>query len=112
MQDTLFDLNSANSSKLYIFKNYTDLGAIYQTINWASLVELLPEKKTMVGAPSWLPKQGYFGLMFLKHYLKLSDEKLLERFNTDWAIQLFCGTLLSDNEMIRDNFLYQKPVLT
>ena len=52
MQDTLFDLNSANSSKLYIFKNYTDLGAIYQTINWASLFELLPEKKTIVGAPS------------------------------------------------------------
>ena len=80
---TLFDVNSANSSKLYIFKNYTDLGAIYQTIDWASLVELLPEKRTMVGAPSWLPKQGYFGLMFLKHYLKLSDEKLLERFNTE-----------------------------
>ena len=83
MQDTLFDLNSANSYKLYIFKNYTNLGAIYQAINWTSLVELLLEKKTMVGAPSWLPKQGYFGLMFLKHYLKLSDEKLLERFNTE-----------------------------
>jgi transposase, IS5 family len=41
--------------------------------------------------------------MFLKHYTKLSDEKLLERFNTDWAIQMFCGALLSDNEMIRDN---------
>ena len=42
-------------------------------------------------------------LMFLKHYTKLSDEKSLERFNTDWVMQLFCGTLLSDNEMIRDN---------
>jgi hypothetical protein len=93
---------------LYIFKNCTDLGAIYQTIDWASLVELLPEKKTMVGAPSWLPKQGYFGLMFLKHYLKLSDEKLLERFNTDWAMQLFCGTLLADNERIRDNSFVSK----
>jgi transposase, IS5 family len=41
----------------------------------------------MSGAPSWLPAQGYFGLMFLKHYTKLSDEKLLERFNTDWAMQ-------------------------
>ena len=108
MQDTLFDVNSANSSKWYIFKNCTDLGAIYQTIDWKSLVELLPEKKTMVGAPSWLPKQGYFGLMFLKHYLKLSDEKLLERFNTDWAMQLFCGTLLADNEMIRDNSFVSK----
>jgi len=54
----------------------------------------------MSGTPSWLPPQGYFGLMFLKHYTKLSDEKLLERFNTDWAIQMFCGALLSDNEMI------------
>jgi hypothetical protein len=59
------------------------LGSIYQTINWSSLIELLPKKKTMAGAPSWLPPQGYFGLMFLKHYTKLSDEKLLERFNTE-----------------------------
>jgi hypothetical protein len=103
MQYTLFDLNSPIFAKLYLFKNTTKLGSIYQTINWASLVELLPEKKTMAGAPSWLPPQGYFGLMFLKHYTKLSDEKLLERFNTDWAMQLFCGTLLSDNESIKDN---------
>ncbi len=82
MQYTLFDLNSPNFTKLYLFRNKTDLGSIYQTIDWASLIKLLPEKKTMVGSPSWLPSQGYFGLMFLKHYLKLSDEKLLERFNT------------------------------
>jgi transposase, IS5 family len=103
MQYTLFDLDSPNFTKLYLFKNKTDLGSIYQTIDWSSLIQLLPEKKTMSGAPSWLPPQGYFGLMFLKHYTKLSDEKLLERFNTDWAIQMFCGALLSDNEMIRDN---------
>jgi IS5 family transposase len=46
--------------------------------------------------------------MFLKHYLKLSDEKLLERLNTDWAIQMFCGVLFGDNQryaarIIRDN---------
>lgn len=103
MQYTLFELNSPIFTKLYLFKNTTKLGSIYQTINWASLVELLPEKKTMAGAPSWLPPQGYFGLMFLKHYTKLSDEKLLECFNTDWAMQLFCGVLLPDNEMIKDN---------
>ena len=103
MQYTIFDLDSPNFTKLYLFKNKTKLGAIYQTIDWSSLIQLLPEKKTMSGAPSWLPPQGYFGLMFLKHYLKLSDEKLLERFNTDWAIQMFCGVLLPDNKMIRDN---------
>ena len=62
----------------------------------------------MSGAPSWLPAQGYFGVMFLKHYTKLSDEKLLERFNTDWAMQMFCGVQLADNEIIRDNSFVSK----
>jgi hypothetical protein len=103
MQFTLFDLDSANFSKWYIFKNRTELGKIHQTIDWLALVKLLPKKRTVLGSPSILPPQGYFGLMFLKHYLKLSDEKLLERLNTDWAIQMFCGIQLSDNKMIRDN---------
>lgn len=83
MQYTLFALDSPIFTKLYLFKNSTKLGSIYQTINWSSLIELLPERKTMAGAPCWLPPQGYFGLMFLKDYTKLSDEKLLERFNTE-----------------------------
>jgi IS5 family transposase len=87
MQYTLFDLNSPNFTKLCLFKNKTQLGAIYQTIDWEGLTKLLPNKKTMKGSPAWLPIQGYFGLMFLKHYTKLSDEKLLERFNTDWGMQ-------------------------
>jgi hypothetical protein len=36
-------------------------------------------------------------------FLKLSDKELLERFKTDWAIQIFWGVLLSDNEKIKDN---------
>lgn len=108
MQYTIFDLNSPIFSKLYYFKNCTDIGQIYQTIDWQGLVSLLPKKKNPVGAPSWLPKQGYFGLMFLKHYTCLSDEKLLERFNTDWAMQMFCGVLFSDNEAIRDNSFISK----
>ena len=73
-------------SRILPHRRSDKLGSIYQTINWSSLIELLPKKKTMAGAPSWLPPQGYFGLMFLKHYTKLSDEKLLERFNTDWFL--------------------------
>ena len=42
------------------------------------------------------------GLMFLKHYLNLSDKQLITRFNTDWSLQLFCGKLLKQNELIRD----------
>ena len=44
-----------------------------------------------------------FGVMFLKNYTSLSDEKLIERINTDWAMQLFCGTLLSDHEQIKED---------
>ena len=46
MQYPIFDLNSPNFTKLYLFKNKTKLGDIYQTIDWSSLIQLLPEKKT------------------------------------------------------------------
>lgn len=107
MQITLFSSDSYISPKLYIFKS-TDLGRIHDCINWDNLVELLPKKKTLRGAPSWLPRKGFFGMMFLKHYTGLSDQKLLDRFNTDWALQLFCGTLLADNESIKDNSFVSK----
>ncbi len=103
MQYTLFDFDSPNFSKWYLFKNTTVLGKIHQTIDWDSLEKLLPHKTTLCGAPSWLPTKGFFGLMFLKHYTCLSDEKLLESFHTNWAMQMFCGTLLADNERIKDN---------
>lgn len=102
MQISLFPSDSHYSAKWYIFKNQ-ELGRIHDCINWVGLVELLPKKKTLRGAPSWLPPKGLFGLMFLKHYTGLSDEKLIDRFNTDWSLQLFCGVLLADNESIKDN---------
>ncbi|MEA5261075.1 transposase, partial [Arcicella aquatica] len=103
MQYTLFELDSPNFNKWYLFKNTTVLGKIHQTIDWDSLEKLLPQKTKVSGAPSWLPAKGLFGMMFLKHYTGLSDEKLLEQFHTNWAMQMFCGTLLADNESIKDN---------
>jgi transposase, IS5 family len=103
MQCTIFNLENEFSRKWYIFKKSTELGKIYDCIPWTELTPLLPPKKSPKGAPSWLPPQGYFGLMILKHYTGLSDEKLLERFNTDYAMQLFCGILLQENEAIRNN---------
>ena len=46
--------------------------------------------------------------MFLKSYLSISDEKLIERFNSDWSLQLFCGKMLSDTEKIRDNAIVSR----
>lgn len=72
-------------------------------IPWEDLVRLLPEKRNPAGAPSYLPRAGYFGLMFLKHYTGLSDEKLLAAFQTNYAYQMFCGCRLKVGEVIRDN---------
>jgi transposase, IS5 family len=102
MQITLFPIDFHYSSKWYIFKEL-ELGRIYDCINWDGLSELLPPKRTLRGSPPWLSSKGLFGLMFLKHYTGLSDEKLVDRFNTDWAMQMFCGVLLAENEIIRDN---------
>jgi hypothetical protein len=107
MQNTIFSSDSYFSPKWYIFKN-TELGHIHDCIDWDGLVALLPQKKTLRGAPSWLPPRGLFGMMFLKHYTGLSDLKLLDRFNTDWAMQMFCGILLDDNEGIKDNSFVSK----
>lgn len=102
MQITLFPTDFYYSPKWYIFKE-SELGKIHNCINWDGLTELLPSKKTLRGSPAWLPSKGLFGLMFLKHYTGLSDEKLVDRFNTDWAMQMFCGILLPENESIKDN---------
>jgi len=80
----------------------TELGQLYQSIPFNELGSLLPQKKTKVGAKMRLSPKGLFGLMFLKHYTNLSDRKLIDRLNTDWAMQLFCGIQLSEDEMIKD----------
>lgn len=103
MQNTLFSFDSPIFPEWYFFKNSTELGRIYNLIPWDELVNLLPEKKNPSGAPSYLPRAGYFGLMFLKHYTSLSDEKLLAAFQTNYAYQMFCGCRLKVGEVIRDN---------
>jgi hypothetical protein len=49
--------------------------------------------------------KGGIALMFLKHYLCLSDALLIERINTDWCLQYFCGIQLKPHEVIRDSNL-------
>jgi hypothetical protein len=43
-------------------------------------------------------------LLLAKHYLNVSDEQLIERLNTDFALQYFCGINL-DNQVIKDKDL-------
>lgn len=103
MQNTLFSFDSSIFPEYHFLKNCTELGRIYDIIPWQELGHLLPSKKNPAGAPSYLARQGYFGLMFLKHYTGLSDEKLLAAFQTNWAYQMFCGCRLKVGEVIRNN---------
>ena len=108
MQPTLFQLEQFNHPKLYLFK-LTSLGQIHQTIPWESLSSCLPEEDDSKPGPKpWFSNQGMLALMFLKHLLDTSDEKLIERFNTDWSLQLFCGKLLSETEKVRDTGIVSK----
>ena len=79
------------------------LGQIHQTIPWQQLSDLLPAPKSSYGrgAKAWFDNAGKFAAMFLKHYTNLSDEKLVDRINTDWAMQEFCGIRLGVNERIK-----------
>lgn len=106
MQISIFQAPHQHSSKWYLFKEL-NLGKIYDTIPWDELEECLPTKNSTVGAPRWFSNKGMFALMFLKSYLNLSDEKLIERFNTDFSLQLFCGKLL-DNELIKDKAIVSR----
>ncbi|MEM9078826.1 MAG: transposase [Bacteroidota bacterium] len=107
-QPQLFQSSDYFSPKWHIFKN-TELGRIYDVIPWEQLSACLPEqKKGRTGPASWFSNAGMFGVMFLKHYTNLSDEKLIDRINTDWAMQLFCGMLLSENEQIKDRAIVSR----
>ena len=108
MQREIFQPHQYFSSKLYIFKHQTPLGKLHDCIPWDQLADCLPEENCGPGAPRWFSAQGMLGLMFLKAYLNLSDEKLIERFNTDWALQLFCGKLLKDNQRIKDKAIVSR----
>lgn len=102
MQISIPQILEGRPAKWYIFLQ-SELGKLYLTIPWAELEGciVLPAKKGK-GAPSWFDAKGMFGLMFLKAWTGLSDEKLIDRLNTDYAMQLFCNMLLPEHELIRD----------
>lgn len=104
LQGELFQPEEVLDSKWYIFKEL-EIGKLYDSLPWEELSLCLPDQVLSKGAPRWLSNAGMIGLMFLKHYLNISDKKLIERFNTDWSLQIFCGKVLGKGEQIRDKNL-------
>ena len=83
----------------------TDLGQLYLAIPFEDLSAKIPPPRhalSGVGRKPWFDVQGGIALQFLKHYLGLSDEMVIERINTDWSMQLFCGMSLMPGERIKD----------
>lgn len=107
MQQELFQPQEYLNPKWYIFKA-SKLGQVYDSIPWDQLSGLLPRENKGPGAPRWFSAGGMFGLMFLKSYLKLSDEALIERFNTDYCLQFFCNKALNDGQIIRDKAIVSR----
>jgi hypothetical protein len=86
----------------------TDLGQLYLSIPFDQLAATIPVPKheqSGRGCKPWLDVKGGIALQFLKHYLCLSDELLIQRLNTDWSMQYFCGIQLKFDEEIRDTDL-------
>jgi hypothetical protein len=86
----------------------TDLGQLYLSIPFDALASTLPSPKHNIsgkGCKPWFDVKGGIALQFLKHYLCISDELLIQRINTDWSMQYFCGIQLKPTEIIRDTNL-------
>jgi hypothetical protein len=70
---------------------------LYQSIPFKELSSKIPlplYEQSGRGRKPFLKVEGGIALMVLKHYLGLSDELLIDRLNTDWCMQYFCGVQL------------------
>jgi transposase, IS5 family len=101
----LFELTPALLDQRFLA---TDLGKLYGSIPFQKLSALVPKPQGEIsgkGCKAWLNVSGGIALMMAKHYLQLSDSMRIERLNTDWALQMFCGIQLKPQERIRDEDL-------
>ena len=86
----------------------TDLGKLYLAIPFDELARQIPPPKHAIsgmGRKPWFDVKGGIALQFLKHYLRSSDAQIIQRINTDWSMQLFCGIALMPTERVLDEDL-------
>ena len=68
----------------------SDLGKIYLGTPWQALIKSFKLEDSTKGPTSIFSPQGKLGLMFLKHYAQVSDNRLIEQFNSNIDYQFFC----------------------
>jgi transposase, IS5 family len=103
MQLQLFEVEAYDS----IFRKkflQSELGMLYSTIPFQDLaVEFKKDlRRFPQGSKPIFSIEGGIGLMFLKNYTGLSDTKLIDRVNTDWHYQMFCGLSPRIDHEIKD----------
>lgn len=79
----------------------TELGQLHQAIPFSELEKLFPTTAPK-GRPALMSIRGGIALQILKSYLGLSDAKLIDRLNSDWVLQFFCGICLPAGSWIKD----------
>lgn len=110
MEYLLFSSDSLKDASLIAFEQ-SELGRIQSKIPFEELAEQFeayrrPRHKG--GRPAHMDIKGGLGLMFLKHYLGLSDAMLIDRLNSDIFLQLFCFTRIKITQPIRDKDLVSR----
>jgi transposase, IS5 family len=102
LQTTLFP--AYTDHRFQIFLKTTELGQLYQAIPFKELAAPFQQYKNVhpQGVKAIFSIEGGIALQFLKHYLQLSDAKLIARVNTDWQLQMFCGVNIPAVEPVRD----------
>jgi transposase, IS5 family len=82
----------------------TELGQLYRAIPLKELAKPYQKFKNLhpQGDKPVFSIEGGIALQFLKHYLQLSDAKLIARVNTDWQLQMFCGVNIPLAEPVMD----------
>lgn len=76
----------------------SDLGKLYRSLPLEDMAAKIPsplQHKSGRGRKPFLKVEGGISLLILKHYTCLSDEMLIDRLNTDWCMQYFCGVQLN-----------------
>jgi len=101
MQVKLFSPEETNGLLWYKFK-MSSWGKLRESLPLERLGNCLPRSKNKCGRKEYFDNSGKFALMFLKHELGVSDEKLIEHINHNPSLQIFCGMRLGDLELIRD----------
>ena len=96
-----FNSKEENFDKYWQAFIKSELGGVYQSIPWQELIYSFNLKESKKGREAIFTPQGKIALQILKSYTKLSDRKLIERLNSDYQFQFFCGVDISIEDPLK-----------